>query len=90
MALACGKDVFLRQERAIIGRIDSRPHLAAIQCRTLVIAARHDALMPVELLDELARGIPGATLAIVEDCSHMASLEQPRAVAELLAAWLAA
>ena len=88
MALGCGKDVFLRQERAIIGRIDSRPHLAAIQCRTLVIAARHDALMPVELLEELARGIPGATLAVVEDCGHMACLEQPRAVADLLRAWI--
>ena len=88
MALACGKEAFLRQERAIIGRIDSRPHLAKIRCPTLVVAARHDALMPVELLEELARGIPGATLAIVEDSGHMASLEQPREVAELLAAWL--
>ena len=88
MALACGKEAFLRQERAIIGRIDSRPHLGKIRCPTLVVAARHDALMPVELLEELARGIPGATLAIVEDSGHMASLEQPREVAELLAAWL--
>ena len=55
MALGCGKEAFLRQERAIIGRIDSRAHLAAIECHTLVVAARHDALMPVELLEELAR-----------------------------------
>ena len=88
MALACGKEAFLRQERAIIGRIDSRPHLARIRCRALVIAARHDALMPVELLEELANGIAGATLAIVEDSGHMASLEQPREVADLLLAWL--
>ena len=90
MALACGKEAFLRQERAIIGRIDSRAHLAGIKCRTLVVAARHDALMPVELLEELARGIHGSTLAIVEDCGHMASIEKPREVADLLAAWLAA
>ena len=89
MALACGKDAFLRQERAIIARIDSRPHLAAIRCRTLVVAARKDALMPVELLEELARGIPDARLAVVEDSGHMASLEQPGEVLELLRAWLA-
>ncbi len=88
MALGTGKDAFLRQERAIISRIDSRPHLAAIRCRTLVIAARQDALMPVELLEELARGIDGSTLAIVEDSGHLASLERPREVLDLLLAWL--
>ena len=88
MALGTGKEAFLRQERAIIGRIDSRPHLAAIRCRTLVVAARLDALMPVEILEELARGIPGATLAIVEHSGHMASIEQPGEVAGLLASWL--
>lgn len=88
MALACGKDAFLRQERAIIGRIDSRPHLAAIQCPTLVVAARNDALMPVEILEELARGIPGSRLAIVEESGHMASLEQPDEVLRLLREWL--
>jgi pimeloyl-ACP methyl ester carboxylesterase len=88
MALACGKEAFLRQERAIIGRIDSRPHLAAIRCRTLVVAARHDALMPIEILEELARGIRGATLAVIEDSGHMAPLEQPQEVAKLLAEWL--
>ncbi len=90
MALACGKEAFLRQERAIIGRVDSRPHLGAIQCRTLVVAARHDALMPVEILEELAGGIRGATLAIVEDSGHLASLEQPEEVTRHLLAWLEA
>ena len=88
MALAIGKEAFLRQEKAIIGRIDSRPHLPRIACRTLVIAARADQLMPVELLEEMARAIPKATLAVVEDSGHMASIEQPERVAELLQAWL--
>lgn len=89
MALATGKEAFLRQERAIMGRIDSRPHLAGIACPTLVVAGRDDALMPVELLQELARGIPKARLAIVEASGHMASLEQPEEVSELLREWLA-
>jgi pimeloyl-ACP methyl ester carboxylesterase len=88
MALATGKEAFVRQERAIMARIDSRPHLPRIKCKTLVVAARHDQLMPVEMLEELARGIPKATLSIVEDSGHMAPLEQPQAVAELLVAWL--
>jgi pimeloyl-ACP methyl ester carboxylesterase len=90
MALGTGKEAFLRQERAIIGRVDSRPHLAAIRCRTLVLAARLDALMPVELLEELARGIPQSVLAIVEESGHMASIERPEEVARLLVSWLEA
>lgn len=88
MALAIGKEAFLKQQRAIIGRIDSRPHLGKIACPTLVVAARQDALMPMELLEELARGIPGATLGIVEESGHMASIEQPEKVTDLLRAWL--
>jgi pimeloyl-ACP methyl ester carboxylesterase len=90
MALATGKEGFKRQQAAIIGRADSRPSLKDIRCPTLVIAARNDALMPVELLEELAGGIPGARLAIVEDSGHMASIEQPDEVAALLRAWLEA
>ncbi|HSN22380.1 MAG TPA: alpha/beta fold hydrolase [Usitatibacter sp.] len=88
MALATGKEAFLRQQRAIIGRIDSRPHLGAIRCKTLVLAGRDDAIMPVAWLEELANGIPGARLEVVEDCGHMASLEQPEQVTALLAEWL--
>ena len=88
MALSTGKEAFARQEHAIIGRIDSRPHLAQIRCPALVVAARHDAIMPVPLLEELAAGIPGARLEIVEDSGHMAPLEQPERVCELLLEWL--
>jgi len=90
MALGVGKEAFKRQETAIIGRIDSRPHLKDIRVPTLVIAARDDQLMPVELLRELADGIPGARLAIVEDSGHMAPIEQPEEVARLLREWIAA
>lgn len=90
MALATGKDAFLRQERAIIGRIDSRPHLAKIACPALVIAAREDAIMPVELHEEMAAAIPNGRLAVVEDSGHMASFEQPAEVTRLLEEWLAA
>ena len=88
MALSVGKEAFARQETAIIGRIDSRPHLGAIGCPTLVVAARHDQLMPVEILQELAAGIPGARLEIVEDSGHMAPIEQPERVSDLLEEWL--
>ena len=88
MARAVGMEAFMRQERAIIARIDSRPHLAAIRCPTLVVAARLDAIMPVPWLEEIASGIPGARLAIVEESGHIPTLEQPGETTALLADWL--
>jgi pimeloyl-ACP methyl ester carboxylesterase len=88
MALGIGKDAFKRQQEAIINRIDSRPHLAAIRCPTRVVAARDDAIMPVELLEELAKGIRGARLDVVEDSGHMASIEQPEEVVRIVRDWI--
>ena len=90
MALAVGKDSFKRQEEAIIGRIDSRPHLKDIRCPTLVIAASEDQLMPVAVLKEMADAIPGARLEVVEDSGHMTTLEHPERIVELLRDWATA
>jgi pimeloyl-ACP methyl ester carboxylesterase len=46
--------------------------------------------MPVELLEELAHGIPGARLEVIEDCGHLSPLERPEVVTELLREWLTA
>ena len=43
---------------------------------------------PPALSEELVAAIPGARLAIVEDCGHLAPLEQPQAVTALLRYWL--
>ena len=88
MALAVGKEAFRRQEQAIIDRIDSRPHLAAIACPTLVVAGREDQLMPVAWLEELARGIPGARLVVIVGSGHMASMEKPREVIAAMREWI--
>lgn len=88
MAAAVGPEAFKRQQRAIIGRIDSRPHLAAIRAPAMVLAARDDAIMPMETSEEMANGIPGATLEIVERCGHVSALEQPEEVSARLRAWM--
>jgi pimeloyl-ACP methyl ester carboxylesterase len=88
MAHGVGKEGFKCQEEAIIGRIDSRPHLAAIRCPTQVIAGRNDAIMPVEMLEELAHGIAGAKLDVIDDCGHMAPIEKPAEVTRIMRAWI--
>ncbi len=88
MAERVGRDAFLRQQTAIMGRPDSRGDLAGIVCPTLVLCGREDALTPVEHHREMADGIPGARLVIVEDCGHLAPLERPYAVTAVLRYWL--
>ena len=39
-------------------------------------------------MEELAAGIPGARLAMVEDCGHYAPVEHPQAVTALMRQWL--
>jgi pimeloyl-ACP methyl ester carboxylesterase len=88
MAEAIGPEAFLRQEQALIDRIDSRPTLAAIACPTLVLVGRQDRLTPLDRHEEMAAAIPGATLVVLPDCGHLSPLEQPAAVTRQLLAWL--
>lgn len=84
MAAAVGREAFVRQQQAIMGRADSRPTLARIRCPTLVLCGRDDLLTSLELHEEMAAGIPGARLVVLDRCGHMSALEQPAAVSEAL------
>lgn len=90
MMVDTGAGAFVRQQRAIIGRSDSRDRLATIAVPTLVLVGADDVLTPPEQATEMADLIPGASLAIVPHCGHLSSLERPAAVTEALAGWLAA
>ncbi|HJV24078.1 MAG TPA: alpha/beta hydrolase [Aromatoleum sp.] len=88
MATELGREVFVCQERAIIGRPDSRASLAAIRCPTLVICGEQDQLAPPEVHEEIVAGIPGAQLVRIEECGHLSPLEQPEKVTTLVHDWL--
>jgi pimeloyl-ACP methyl ester carboxylesterase len=88
MAERVGTDAFVRQERAILARPDSRHRLAEIDCPTLVVVGRQDELTPPELGEEMAGLLPRARLAVVEDCGHLSTMERPQAVTALLRDWL--
>lgn len=84
-----GAKAFVRQQRAIMGRMDSRPTLKSITVPTLVLAGDEDAITPPAVAYELADGIPEAELEIVEECGHLSTLERPDAVTAVLQRWLA-
>ncbi len=83
-----GAATYLRQERALLQRVDSRPSLGAIACPTLVLCGREDAATPLAMSQEIAAAIPGATLEIVEECGHLSTMERPEAVNAALLKWL--
>ena len=88
MARSLGKEVFERQQRAIMGRPDSRPTLAGITCPTLVICGEDDLITPPELATEMADGIRHAKLKTIAQCGHLATLDQPEEVNRLLLDWI--
>lgn len=88
MTQEVGVEGFIHQQRAVMGRPDSRPGLAAITCPTLVIVGDGDVLTPPERAEEIANGIPGARLSVIRDSGHLSTLEQPAAVTRSMVEFL--
>jgi pimeloyl-ACP methyl ester carboxylesterase len=89
MAMDLGPEVFRLQSLALRNRVDSVETLTDISCPTTVICGAEDTLCPVGYHEYMAARIPDATLAIIDDCGHLASMEQPAVVTKLLHSLLA-
>ena len=83
-----GREAFLRQNQAIIDRAPALGLLGKIACPTLVLCGRQDETTPLASSEELAHGIPGAHLVVIEECGHLSTMERPQAVTALLSYWL--
>jgi pimeloyl-ACP methyl ester carboxylesterase len=83
-----GAEAYVRQQRAILARADSRPLLGSIRSPTLVLVGEQDELTPPFLSEEMAAGISGAKLVKVPHCGHLSTLEQPDAVNAALVEWM--
>lgn len=88
MAATVGRDAFIRQQKAIMARPDSLPILSQIKVSTLVICGRQDLATPLEMSEQIAAGIAGARLCVIEECGHLSSMERPFAVTALMRDWL--
>jgi pimeloyl-ACP methyl ester carboxylesterase len=89
MAAETGAETFLRQQRAIMGRADSRPSLGAIACPVLLVRGAQDGITTEAQQQEILAGAPGARLRTIEDCGHLPTLERPATTNRILADWLA-
>ena len=76
------------QQIAFSNRPDSRPDLGNITCPTFVLCGREDVITPLEMSEEIAEGILGAELVVLETCGHIPMLEWPEQTTDLLRHWL--
>ncbi|MEQ8248511.1 MAG: alpha/beta fold hydrolase [Alphaproteobacteria bacterium] len=90
MAEDVGQAGFVRQQTAIMGRIDGRPLLPHIACPTLVVGGEDDLITPPEVVREIADLIPGAACHLLPHCGHLATMEEPERVTGLMESWLSA
>jgi pimeloyl-ACP methyl ester carboxylesterase len=88
MAQEIGADGFVREQRAIIDRADSRPMLVDIDIPTVVIVGRQDQVTPLPRSEEMAADVANSRLIVLEECGHMSPLEKPAEVTAALRRWL--
>ena len=89
MLVDTGPEALIRQQRALISRVDSRPTLRSIRARMLVVVGDGDVITPLQFAQEIAGGIAGARLEVVSKCGHLSTLERPEPVTKLLTEWFA-
>lgn len=90
MADAVGAEAFARQQTAILSRLDSRDDLGRVAVPTAIVCGDADELTPPDRHREMAALVGGATLTVIPEAGHLATLEAPDAVTAALRAWLSA
>jgi pimeloyl-ACP methyl ester carboxylesterase len=80
MAQRLGREVYIRQQQAIMARRDQRQVLPGIACPTLIMVGEKDFLTPFELALEMKDLVKQARLEVINHSGHLAALENPQAV----------
>ena len=83
-----GVDVYVRRQRAIGSRRDSRELLRDARQPVRSICGRQDGMSTVGEHLEIAELAPRGRFTIIEECGHMTILERPHAATALLRDWL--
>ena len=89
MAEKVGRENFVLQQRAILGRRDQSDTLSALSVPALVLGGALDTLTPPQASHDMAELIPDAELVIMKEIGHLSTIEAPDEVTDILNAYLA-
>ena len=84
MAGDIGREGFVRQQTAILGRRDQKDTLASFNAPVLVLCGTSDVLTPPKFSKEMADLAPDVNLKLLDGIGHLSSLEAPEAVTKAL------
>jgi pimeloyl-ACP methyl ester carboxylesterase len=70
-------------------KFDVMEHVQNIKLPTLIIAGTEDTMTPVKYSQYLAKKIPGAKLAMINNATHYVTMEKPDEVNRAIKEWLA-
>jgi pimeloyl-ACP methyl ester carboxylesterase len=76
------------ESAANAGSLEINEALRAVQCPTLLIGGRQDAIMPPQGTPEVARLIPNCKLIWIERCGHLPMIERPEVYHRLVGEFL--
>ena len=88
MTTRIGPETYVRRQRVIGERQDSRDLLRAAKQPVRAICGREDGMSTIEEHIEIAELAPHGRFSIIEQCGHMTILERPQAATALLRDWL--
>lgn len=89
IAAAYGAERFIAHQHASKVRPDRTSLLAQASIPMLFVAAEDDKVIAAEQVRRMAEAVPRARLSVVPRGGHLVPIEQPGAVAALLADWIA-
>ncbi len=84
MAARKGVGVFERQSLALLKRPSYENRLNEIQQSALIVTGDADSVCGEKTAQYLADNLANSTLTCVENCGHLSTLEQPKAVNDVL------
>lgn len=85
----CPPEVHERQNRALIARPDTTPHLRELSFPVLLVTGAEDHLSTRASNDEIAKCLRDPELRIIENAGHLLPFEQPQELSETILRWFA-
>lgn len=89
IAAAYGAERFIAHQHASKARPDRTQLLKSAEIPLQFIAAEDDKVIAAEQVRRMAEAVPQAELSTVPRAGHLVPIEQPEAIARLLAGWIA-